>query len=246
MTRRRRRRRRRASSRFPFEGEGRRRGEDAVAPRDARLRCGSGEEGETTPERRRGWRTRVGGSPSRRPKKNRRIVHGGAFFDGFKNHFLWISLRGGRVSSLPISRLRKAGLRAHCARPAFCNRAPRIICGRSRPRRQKKAQVPVASKRERFDRAHTSPHAAASTWKRAPHALHHPHLSHARITAHERAPSETHERRRYARSAARSLLRVTPNQVVECQDERPRHRELVRRARHEEEEEEQGACRSCI
>jgi hypothetical protein len=138
MTRRRRRRRRRASSRFPFEGEGRRRGEDAVAPRDARLRCGSGEEGETTPERRRGWRTRVGGSPSRRPKKNRRIVHGGAFFDGFKNHFLWISLRGGRVSSLPISRLRKAGLRAHCARPAFCNRAPRIICGRSRPAAKKK------------------------------------------------------------------------------------------------------------
>jgi hypothetical protein len=114
------------------------------------------------------------------------------------------------------------------------------------PRRQKKAQVPVASKRERFDRAHTSPHAAASTWKRAPHAPLHPHLSHARITAHERAPSETHERRRYARSAARSLLRVTPNQVVECQDERPRHRELVRRARHEEEEEEQGACRSRI
>jgi hypothetical protein len=138
MTRRRRRRRRRASSRFPFEGEGRRRGEDAVAPRDARLRCGSGEEGETTPERRRGWRTRVGGSPFRRPKKNRRIVHGGAFFDGFKNHFLSISLRGGRVSSLSISRLRKAGLRAHCARPAFCNRAPRIICGRSRPAAKKK------------------------------------------------------------------------------------------------------------
>jgi len=137
MTRRRRRRRRRASSRFPFEGEGRRRGEDAVAPRDARLRCGSGEEGETTPERRRGWRTRVGGSPFRRPKKNRRIVHGGAFF-GFKNHFLSISLRGGRVSSLSISRLRKAGLRAHCARPAFCNRAPRIICGRSRPAAKKK------------------------------------------------------------------------------------------------------------
>lgn len=137
MTRRRRRRRRRASSRFPFEGEGRRRGEDAVAPRDARLRCGSGEEGETTPERRRGWRTRVGGSPFRRPKKNRRIVHGG-FFAGFKNHFLSISLRGGRVSSLSISRLRKAGLRAHCARPAFCNRAPRIICGRSRPAAKKK------------------------------------------------------------------------------------------------------------
>lgn len=150
MTRRRRRRRRRASSRFPFEGEGRRRGEDAVAPRDARLRCGSGEEGETTPERRRGWRTRVGGSARllRRPKKNRRIVHGGAFFDGFKNHFLWISLRGGRVSSLPISRLRKAGLRAHCARPAFCNRTPYNL-GRSRPAAKKSASVKARAVRSR-------------------------------------------------------------------------------------------------
>lgn len=156
MTRRRRRRRRRASSRFPFEGEGRRRGEDAVAPRDARLRCGSGEEGETTPERRRGWRTRVGGSPFRRPKKNRLIVHGGAFFDGFKNHFLWISLRGGRVSSLPISRLRKAGLRAHCARPAFCNRAPRIICGRSRPPPKKSASAGRVKARAVRSRAHES------------------------------------------------------------------------------------------
>jgi hypothetical protein len=240
---RRRRRRRRASSRFPFEGEGRRRGEDAVAPRDARLRCGSGEEGETTPERRRGWRTRVGGSPFRRPKKNRRIVHGGARFQ--KPFFIDLASRGARFQSVDFPSPKSRTASALRSTGVLQSRTPYNLRSIA-PRRQKKAQVPVASKRERFDRAHTSPHAAASTWKRAPHAPHHPHLSHARITAHERAPSETHERRRYARSAARSLLRVTPNQVVECQDERPRHRELVRRARHEEEEEEQGACRSRI
>lgn len=99
MTRRRRRRRRRASSRFPFEGEGRRRGEDAVAPRDARLRCGSGEEGETTPERRRGWRTRVGGSPSRRPKKNRRVVWRSIFRRFQKPFFMDLASRGARFQS---------------------------------------------------------------------------------------------------------------------------------------------------
>jgi hypothetical protein len=245
MTRRRRRRRRRASSRFPFEGEGRRRGEDAVAPRDARLRCGSGEEGETTPERRRGWGTRVGGSSSRRPKKNRLLYMGSLFRRFQKPFFMDLASRGARFQSADFPSPKSRTASALRSTGVLQSRTPYNLRSIA-PRRQKKAQVPVASKRERFDRAHTSPHAAASTWKRAPHALHHPHLSHARITAHERAPSETHERRRYARSAARSLLRVTPNQVVECQDERPRHRELVRRARHEEEEEEQGACRSRI
>jgi hypothetical protein len=207
------------------------------------LRCGSGEEGETTPERRRGWRTRVGGSPFRRPKKNRRIVHGGARFQ--KPFFIDLASRGARFQSVDFPSPKSRTASALRSTGVLQSRTPYNLRSIA-PRRQKKAQVPVASKRERFDRAHTSPHAAASTWKRAPHAPHHPHLSHARITAHERAPSETHERRRYARSAARSLLRVTPNQVVECQDERPRHRELVRRARHEEEEEEQGACRSRI
>ena len=99
MTRRRRRRRRRASSRFPFEGEGRRRGEDAVAPRDARLRCGSGEEGETTPERRRGWGTRVGGSSSRRPKKNRLLYMGSLFRRFQKPFFMDLASRGARFQS---------------------------------------------------------------------------------------------------------------------------------------------------
>jgi len=149
------------------------------------------------------------------------------------------------VGAFPVCRF-PVSEKPDCERTALDRRSaiahPRI-CGRSRPPPKKSASAGRV-RRERFDRAHTSPHAAASTWKRAPHAPHHPHLSHARITAHERAPSDTHERRRYARSAARSLLRVTPHQVEECQDERPRHRELVRRARHEEEEEEQGACRS--
>ena len=162
-----------------------------------------------------------------------------------KPFFIDLASRGARFQSVDFPSPKSRTASALRSTGVLQSRTPYNLRSIA-PRRQKKAQVPVASKRERFDRAHTSPHAAASTWKRAPHAPHHPHLSHARITAHERAPSETHERRRYARSAARSLLRVTPNQVVECQDERPRHRELVRRARHEEEEEEQGACRSCI
>ena len=198
MTRRRRRRRRRASSRFPFEGEGRRRGEDAVAPRDARLRCGSGEEGETTPERRRGWGTRVGGSSSRRPKKNRLLYMGSLFRRFQKPFFMDLASRGARFQSADFPSPKSRTASALRSTGVLQSRTPYNLRSIA-PRRQKKAQVPVASKRERFDRAHTSPHAAASTWKRAPHALHHPHLSHARITAHERAPSETHERRRYAR-----------------------------------------------
>jgi hypothetical protein len=138
MTRRRRRRRRRASSRFPFEGEGRRRGEDAVAPRDARLRCGSGEEGETTPERRRGWRTRVGGSPSRRPKKNRRIVHGGAFFTVSKTIFHGSRFAGAvfPVCRFPVSE------KPDCERTALDRRSAIAHPNNLRsiaPRRQKKS-----------------------------------------------------------------------------------------------------------
>jgi len=136
MTRRRRRRRRRASSRFPFEGEGRRRGEDAVAPRDARLRCGSGEEGETTPERRRGWRTRVGGSPFRRPKKNRRIVHGGAFrFQ--KPFFIDLASRGARFQSVDFPSPKSRTASALRSTGVLQSRT-RIICGRSRPAAKKK------------------------------------------------------------------------------------------------------------
>ena len=148
----------------------------------------------------------------------------------------------GRVSSLPISRLRKAGLRAHCARPAFCNRAPTNLRSIA-PRRQKKAQVPVAS---------GASGSIARTRARTPR--HRP--GNARRTRRTIRTSRTRvSRRTNAHRATRTsagdtlarpldLLRVTPHQVEECQDERPRHRELVRRARHEEEEEEQGACRS--
>ena len=135
MTRRRRRRRRRASSRFPFEGEGRRRGEDAVAPRDARLRCGSGEEGETTPERRRGWRTRVGGSPFRRPKKNRRIVHGGARFQ--KPFFIDLASRGARFQSVDFPSPKSRTASALRSTGVLQSRTPYNLRSIA-PRRQKK------------------------------------------------------------------------------------------------------------
>jgi hypothetical protein len=100
MTRRRRRRRRRASSRFPFEGEGRRRGEDAVAPRDARLRCGSGEEGETTPERRRGWRTRERRLAFPTPEKKPSYCTWRSLFRRFqKPFFMDLASRGARFQS---------------------------------------------------------------------------------------------------------------------------------------------------
>lgn len=100
MTRRRRRRRRRASSRFPFEGEGRRRGEDAVAPRDARLRCGSGEEGETTPERRRGWRTRERRLAFPAPEKKPSYCTWRSLFRRFqKPFFMDLASRGARFQS---------------------------------------------------------------------------------------------------------------------------------------------------
>jgi hypothetical protein len=138
-----RRRRRRLS--FTFEGEGRRRGDDAIAPRGARLRCGSGEEGDTTPERRRGERTRVnlGGSPSRRPKKKPSCATFGAFFDGFKTIF-----DGSRFA---WARFQSADFPSPKSRTASALRSTGVLQSRThesavdRARRQKKAQVPVAS-----------------------------------------------------------------------------------------------------
>lgn len=182
------------------------------------------------------------GSPSRRRKKTVVLYMEEHFSTVSKTIFYGSRFAGGAfpVCRFPVSE------KPDCERTALDRRsaiAPRIIwVDRAPP--PKKAQ---ASKRERFDRAHTSPHAAASTWKRAPCCVT-PSAPLARAYHGARTRTERNARAPAIRSrkAARSLLRVTPSQVVECQDERPRHRELVRRARHEEEEEEQGACRSRI
>ena len=152
-----RRRRRRASSRFPFEGEGRRRGEDAVAPRDARLRCGSGEEGETTPERRRGWRTRVGGSPFRRPKKNRTIVHGGAF-DGFiqKPFFIDLASRGARFQSVDFPSPKSRTASALRSTGVLQSRTPYNLRSIAPPPPKKSASAGRVKARAVRSRAHES------------------------------------------------------------------------------------------
>ena len=138
---RRRRRRRRASSRFPFEGEGRRRGEDAVAPRDARLRCGSGEEGETTPERRRGWRTRVGGSPFRRPKKKPSSMYIGDLEERFstvsKTIFYGSRFAGARFQSVDFPSPKSRTASALRSTGVLQSRTPYNLRSIA-PRRQKK------------------------------------------------------------------------------------------------------------
>ena len=199
MTRRRRRRRRRASSRFPFEGEGRRRGEDAVAPRDARLRCGSGEEGETTPERRRGWRTRVGGSPFRRPKKKPSYCTWRSIFRRFQKPFFFMDLasRGPRFQSADFPSPKSRTASALRSTGVLQSRTPYNLRSIA-PRRQK--SMPVAS---------SASGSIARTRARAPrHRPGNPRRTHCTIrTFRTRVSRRTNAHRAKRTSAGDTLAR---------------------------------------
>lgn len=202
MTRRRRRRRRRASSRFPFEGEGRRRGEDAVAPRDARLRCGSGEEGETTPERRRGWRTRVGGSPSDARKKT--VLDMGSIFRRFqKPFFMDLASRGARFQSADFPSPKSRTASALRSTGVLQSRTPYNLRSIA-PRRQKKsASAGRVKARAVRSRAHESARRGIDLETRAARAA--PSAPLARAYHGARTRTERNARAPAIRSLGRSI-----------------------------------------